>query len=101
MIKRQYCLITRKTKLPSSKGSGATESMKNRNIMHFQEREKIKCKCGAKIPLLPDVKAMGEAIEVHIASHFEEVRGQPCTTFEADRLRDALIIQVLRIAGEP
>jgi hypothetical protein len=76
--------------------------MTNRRIMRFQERkDKIRCECGAKIPLLPDVKAMGEAIEVHIALHLEGVSGQSCTTSEADRLRDALIIQVLRIAGDP
>ena len=70
--------------------------------MRFQERkDKIKCACGAKISLLPDVKAMGEAIEVHIALHLEGVRSQPCTTLEADRLRESLIIQVLMTAGEP
>jgi hypothetical protein len=75
--------------------------MTNRKVMRFQERkDKINCECGAKIPLLPDVKAMGEAIEVHIALHLEGARGQPCTTLEADRLRDALIIQVLKVAGE-
>jgi len=37
----------------------------------------------AKIPLLADVKAMGEAIEVHIALHLEGVRGQSCTTLDA------------------
>jgi hypothetical protein len=73
----------------------------NRKIVRFQERkDKIKCECGAKIPLLSDVKAMGEAIEVHIALHLEGVRSKPCTTLEADRLRDSLIIQVLSIAGE-
>lgn len=75
--------------------------MTSRKMMRFQRRrDKIKCECGAEIPLLPDVKAMGEAIEVHIALHLEGVRGQPCTTLESDRLRDALIIKVLRIAGE-
>jgi hypothetical protein len=75
--------------------------MTNRKMMRFQERkDKIKCACGTQIPLLPDVKAKGEAIEVHIGLHLLGVQGQPCTTLEVDRLRDALIIQVLKVAGE-
>jgi hypothetical protein len=61
---------------------------------------KIRCECGAEILLLPDVKEMGEAVEVHVALHLEGIQGQPCTALEAERLRDALITQVLRIAGE-
>ena len=63
-------------------------------------RDRIKCECGAEIYLLRDLKAMSEAIDVHIALHMEGVKGLACTTVEADRLRDALIIQVLRVAGE-
>jgi hypothetical protein len=75
--------------------------MTNRKIVRFQERkDKIKCACGAKIPLFPDVKAMDEAIEVHIALHLEGVRSQPCTTLEADRLRESLIYTIFKIAGE-
>ena len=65
-----------------------------------RRRDRIKCECGAEICLLPDVRAMSEAIKVHIALHMEGVKGPACTTVEANRLRDALIIQVLRIAGE-
>ena len=61
---------------------------------------KVRCECGEEILLLPDVKKMSEAIEVHVALHLEGVQGQPCTALEAERLRDALIIQVLRMASE-
>ncbi len=61
---------------------------------------KVRCECGAEILLLPDVKEMGKAVEVHVALHLEGGQGQPCTVLEAERLRDALIIQVLRIASE-
>ena len=61
---------------------------------------KVRCECGAEILLLPDVKEMSSAIEVHIALHLEGVLGQPCTAEEADRLRDELIIQIFRLAGE-
>jgi hypothetical protein len=69
--------------------------------MRFQRRrDMIKCECGAEILLLPDVRAMGEAIEIHVALHVEGAKGPACTTIEAERLRDALIIQVFRISGE-
>ncbi len=75
--------------------------MTKRKIMRFPRRkDRIKCECGAEISLLPDVRAMGETIEVHVALHMEGVKGPACTTVEAERLRDALIIQVLRITGE-
>jgi hypothetical protein len=75
--------------------------MTKRKVMRFpRRRDRIKCECGAEISLLPDVGAMGEAIEVHVALHLEGVKGPACTTVEAERLRDALIIQVLRISGE-
>ena len=61
---------------------------------------KVRCECGAEILLLPDVKEMSKAVEVHVALHLEGVIGQPCTEEEADRLRDALIIEIFRLAGE-
>jgi hypothetical protein len=75
--------------------------MTRRKMMPFRgRRDRIICQCGAEIPLLPDVKAMGEAIEVHVSLHMKGVKGPVCTTVEAGRLRDDLIIQVLRISGE-
>jgi len=50
--------------------------------------------------LLPEVKAMGEGIEVHVDLHLKGVNGRGCSDEEAGRLRDALIIQVLKITGE-
>ena len=76
--------------------------MANRKMRRFRRwRDRIKCECGAEIYLFPDLKAMSEAIDVHIALHMGEgVKGLAFKTVEADRLRDALIIQVLRVAGE-
>lgn len=70
-------------------------------MMRFKRRrDRIKCECGAEIALLPDVRVMGEAIELHVALHMQGVKGPACTTLEAERLRDKLIIQALRIASE-
>lgn len=46
------------------------------------------------------LRVMGEAIELHVALHMQGVKGPACTTLEAERLRDKLIIQALRIASE-
>jgi len=43
---------------------------------------------------------MGEGIEVHVDLHLKGVNGRGCSDEEAGRLRDALIIQVLKITGE-
>jgi hypothetical protein len=75
--------------------------MTKRKIIRFQgRRDKIMCECGTEISLLPDAKAMGEAIEVHIALHMNGGNGPGCTIVQADQLRNDLIIQVLRITGE-
>lgn len=60
----------------------------------------IKCVCGDEIAILPDVKATGEAIEIHVAFHVKGFKGQACTSLEAEQLRDALIAQILTIAGK-
>ena len=75
--------------------------MTNRRVVHSRQRKAmVKCECGEEISIFPDVKATSEAIEVHIALHSKGVKGPACTMVEAERLRDALVVQALRIAGE-
>ncbi len=75
--------------------------MTNKEVTRFRRRnDRIKCECGEEISLLPDVRATSEAIEVHVALHIKGVKGPACTPVEAERLRDDLIMQVLRTAGE-
>jgi hypothetical protein len=50
--------------------------------------------------LLPDAKAMGNAIEVHINLHIQKLKVSSCVDAEVERLRDMLIAQVLDRAGE-
>jgi 5S rRNA maturation endonuclease (ribonuclease M5) len=73
----------------------------NKKNGHSKRRkDTIKCECGEEILILPDVRATGESIEVHVALHLKGVKGPECSTLEAERLRNALIVQVLEIAGE-
>ena len=74
--------------------------MTDKKIIPFQPRtDRIKCECGEEISILRDVRATNDIIEFHIALHMEGVKGPACTTVDAQRLRDSLIIQVLRIAS--
>ena len=61
---------------------------------------KVTCECGEEILMLPDLKAMGNAIEKHVDLHRKNLRVPACTRKEAERLLDALIAQVLNIAAE-
>lgn len=61
----------------------------------------VTCVCGEEILLLPDLKEMGKAIEDHVDMHLQNLKAPACNAKEADRLRDALIAQVLSIASQP
>jgi hypothetical protein len=61
---------------------------------------KVKCECGAEILFLPDVRAMSHAIEVHVAEHRQKSKAPAGAAAEAERVRDALITQVLSIASK-
>jgi hypothetical protein len=57
----------------------------------------IKCECGHKILLLPDLQAMGQAIEKHALEH---KRKYALTQEETDALEVNLIAQALKLASE-
>ena len=61
----------------------------------------VKCECGAEILFLPDGRAMGQAIEAHVAAvHMQKSKDPAGAAAEAERIRDALIAQVLSIASK-
>jgi hypothetical protein len=61
----------------------------------------IECFCGAKILLVPNVKRMSEAIELHVQEHIKKAKGsQKDVEAEAERVRDDLIVKVLSKASE-
>ncbi len=59
----------------------------------------IRCICGEKILLLPDIKAMDRAIENHIVEHNAAKRLNNQAEDPADELRDFLVKQVLSVAA--
>ena len=68
-----------------------------KSVPRQRKKETIKCECGVEICLVPNVKAMSDAIEDHVAIHMQEVRGL-ATTAEAERVEDSLIAQVFKKA---
>jgi hypothetical protein len=60
----------------------------------------VRCSCGDEILLLPDLKAMGKAIDDHVELHLQNLKAPRCTPAEADRLKDALITQIITIASQ-
>jgi hypothetical protein len=60
----------------------------------------LKCECGAEILILPDLRLMNHAIEVHVSEH-RKIRKDPNKAAqEAAHIRDILIQQLLKKASE-
>ena len=60
----------------------------------------IRCECGTEIIILPDVRAMSEAIDAHVIVHIQKLKASERTTAEAERIRDNLIAQVFSKASQ-
>jgi hypothetical protein len=60
----------------------------------------IKCECGAEILLLPDLKVMSHAVEVHVEEHRKTEKDAVKAATDAVRVRNNLIAQVLDKASE-
>jgi len=60
----------------------------------------LKCECGAEILLLPDLKVMNHAIEVHVLEHRKKEKDPDKAAAAAARVRKILIEQLLRKASE-
>jgi hypothetical protein len=57
----------------------------------------VKCSCGAEILLVPDVAAMGAAIERHVVEHKRQFG---LSDKQAEGIRDLLIIQTFELAAK-
>ena len=55
----------------------------------------IRCECGFKILLVPDLKAMARAIEAHAAEHAKKEKIPAKAAFEDARIQLLLTAQVL------
>jgi len=55
----------------------------------------IQCECGKQILLIPDVKAMAQAIRNHASEHKDVQKDRQKAKSEANRIEDLLTTQVL------
>ena len=60
----------------------------------------LKCECGAEILLLPDLKVMNHAIEVHVSEHRRKEKDSGKVATTAAHIREILIKQLLKKASE-
>ena len=60
----------------------------------------LKCECGAEILLLPDLRLMNHAIEVHVSEHRKKEKDPNKAALEAAHIRDILVEQLLKKASE-
>ena len=68
---------------------------------HIFSESIIKCKCHAKILVIPDLKAMSKALEAHIALHRKMEKDNSKTNSNVHKLvEDDLIAEVLKKASE-
>ena len=58
------------------------------------EYSAIKCYCGTKITVVPNIKAMSKAIEDHVEKHRQKIKNQKAAETEANRICDDLIAQM-------
>lgn len=56
----------------------------------------ITCKCGAKVMLVPDIRAMNKAIEFHLLAHKKKM----IACDNVDMLRDNLYRQLFDLADK-
>lgn len=61
---------------------------------------KVWYECGDEILMVPNLEERGKAIEDHVDLNLQVLKGSNCANAEAERLKDALIAQVLRLASE-
>jgi hypothetical protein len=61
---------------------------------------KVRCECGDEILVFSDLKATGRAIDDHVDLHLQNLKAPGCNAAEAERLKDALIAQVIGITGQ-
>jgi ABC-type transport system involved in multi-copper enzyme maturation permease subunit len=60
----------------------------------------LRCECGAEILLLPDLRVMNHAIEVHVLEHNKKEKDPRKAAETASHIRQILIEQLLRKASE-
>jgi hypothetical protein len=60
----------------------------------------ITCECGKELLLLPDLKAMAQAIDAHICEHIQKIDDPAQAASESNRLWDTLIASIFSVVDQ-
>ncbi|MCW4009482.1 MAG: hypothetical protein NWF05_02540 [Candidatus Bathyarchaeota archaeon] len=60
----------------------------------------VKCECGKEILLVPDLKAMAEAIDAHVKEHCKRETNPEKAAAESERLWNLLVAAVFEKAAK-
>lgn len=60
----------------------------------------IKCECGEKFLLVPDLAVMSRAIEAHVLEHFRKEKDPKRAAIESERIWNVLIASVFAHASQ-
>ena len=74
---------------------GSGQGRKSKSTVHKKGMPTIKCMCGLRILVVPDLKAMNRAIKNHLAEHKQADHG-----LMPDLLEEFLAEQILIMAGK-
>lgn len=74
-------------------------SQKSQIILKSAGLPIIRCSCGHKILLIPDIKAMNQAIEAHVETHALKIKKSEKAEEETERVRSHLIEQMFDLAS--
>jgi hypothetical protein len=73
----------------------STQDLKNKSAKHKKGMPTFRCRCGTKILVVPDLKAMNRAIKNHVAEH----KKADCD-LSFDSLEEFLTEQILRVTSK-
>ena len=79
--------------------SEISQNRKGKLAIHKRQLPTLRCLCGAEILVVPDLKAMGRAIENHLSEHKKTSWGKD-KAVAIGVLAQYLIEQVLMVASE-
>jgi hypothetical protein len=75
-----------------------TQKRKNSKLQNRHLRT-VRCECGREILVLPDLRAMANAVEAHIMEHLKGEKDPVSAARESDRLWNWLVAEVFQVAS--
>ena len=90
---RRHDIITHRLFSASPSGTKDAASKVKLDVALFA-KSTITCECGEKILLVPDLKSMQQAIDLHLKNHKKKQNDSEAENSEMEQLRQELIAKV-------